>query len=94
MDNFIRAVATALLLESKRNFSLEKKQNGEPPRASRRYPYLLFTVYTRPVAVIERREATWQSPGREDGRVVHEQFTSLAGDLSAAFGLSSSLRSK
>ena len=30
--------------------------------------------------------ATWQSPGREDGRGVHELYTSSAGDFSAAFG--------
>ena len=36
----------------------------------------------------------WQSPGREDGRGVHERNTSTVGDFSAAFGLSSSLRSK
>ena len=38
--------------------------------------------------------ATWQSHGREYGRCGHEKNTFTAGDFSAAFGLSSSLRSK
>ena len=44
----------------------------------------IIQKYTCTAAVIARSEATWQSPGREDGRGVHEQNTRprrLAGPL-------------
>ena len=72
-------------------------RNDKLFRRMRRFIWIIILIktYTRTALSLRgAQSATRQSPGREDGRLVHERYTSIAGDFSAAFGLSSSLRSK